>query len=125
VQSIDAKLNQQSEEVAEIKLALQRLDRPQRSLTHPTPTEPPVPPQVEPPVQTQNLLASPLLEQDSDRGNLCYVLTVEHIINNYHTCRYLKLIEVRYIVADEKEASMKIYMHLRRFWLFLNLVFQA
>jgi len=80
VQSIDAKLNQQSKEVGEIKLALQRLEWPQRSLPHPTPMEPPVPPQVEPPVQTQNLLASLLLEQDSDRGDLCYVLTVEHII---------------------------------------------
>ena len=84
MQSIDAKLTQQSEEVAEIKLALQRLDRPQSSLPHPRPTEPPVPLQVEPPVQTQNLLSSPLLEQDSDIGDLNYALTVEHINNNYY-----------------------------------------
>lgn len=75
VQSVDAQLDQQSEEIAEIKLALQRLDRPHRSVPHPAPTEPPMPPQVEsPPAQTRNVLASPLLEQDSDRGDLCYVL---------------------------------------------------
>lgn len=102
VQSINAKLTQQSEEVAEIKLVLQRLDRPQMSVPHPRPAEPQVPLQVEPTVQTQNLLASLLLEQDSNRGDLYYVLTVEHINNNYHTCRYFKLINYA-----EKEASMQ------------------
>lgn len=74
VQSIDEKLTQQSEEIAEIKFAMQqRPDRPQRSLPHPAPVETPVPPEVESsPVQTQNLLASPLLEKDSDRGDLYY-----------------------------------------------------
>ena len=74
VQSIDARLTQQSVEIAEIKFAIQQcLDRPQRSFPHPAPAEAPVAPQVESsPVQTQNLLASPLLEQDSDRGDLCY-----------------------------------------------------
>lgn len=32
--------------------------------------------------------------------------------NNYHTCRYLKLIEVKYIVA-EKGVSMKMYICMR------------
>ena len=68
VQSIDAKLDQQSEEIAEIKLALQRLDRPQMNISHPTPTESPVAPQLE--KQTPNILTSTLIEQDSGRGNL-------------------------------------------------------
>ena len=115
VQSIDAKLTQQSVEIAEIKFAMQRLDRSQRSLPHPAPAEAPVPPQVEAsPVQTQNLLASPLLEQDSDRGDLCYYyffLTVAHIINNFHTCRYLNLIEVKYIGASIKLGTWNIPEH--------------
>ena len=68
VQSIDAKLDQQSEEIAEIKLALQRLHRLQMNISHPTPTESPVAPQLE--KQTPNILTSPLIEQESGRGNL-------------------------------------------------------
>jgi len=100
VQSIDAKLNQQSVEIAEMKLALRRLDQPQRNPPpQPTLTEEPVaPPQVEPPT----VLASPLLEQDSDRGELCLLcFKFGAHNNNYPTCRYLKLIEVN-IVAEKR-----------------------
>ena len=103
VQSVDAKLNQQSEEITGIKLALQRLDRPQRSLPHPAPREVPVQPQVESsPVLTQNLLASLLMEQDSDRGDLCYFLNVAHMIDKFQFCRFLNLIDVKYVGASIK-----------------------
>ena len=55
-------------------------------------------PQVEPPP----VLASQLLKQDSDRGDLCLLcFNFRAHNNNYPTCRYLKLTEVKLIVAEK------------------------
>ena len=86
MQIIREKIDRESRDIQEIKLALNRLEGSHRSVSETPITTPPLPP---PPAMDSpfssptSVLASPFLEQGSDRGDYCdYLFTfiVMHII---------------------------------------------